>query len=104
MNDDPEISLMQWLSIDDLARYGDALATIDREEALYAELEKKIDLRRLLKIDLRRLLKIDPEYKEAFECMCRWGAAQKLRIRIEYQARVRTTNNSTDERNDQTGN
>ena len=96
MNDDPEISLMQWMSIDDLARYGDALATIDREEALYAELEKKIDL--------RRLLKIDPEYKEAFECMCRWGAAQKLRIRIEYQARVRMTNNSTDERNDQTGN
>jgi hypothetical protein len=101
MNDDPEISLMQWMSIDDLARYGDALETIEREEALYAELLNEIDPTRLLKIDLSR---IHIEYKEAVESVRRLGAALELKIWIEHQARVRMLNNSRDERNDQAGN
>jgi hypothetical protein len=87
MNDDPEISLMQWMSVDELTRYSNALETIEREEALYAELSKEIDPKRPL-----------IEYKEAFESMWRLCAAQDLKTRIVGQTidRVKATSKAWD--------
>jgi hypothetical protein len=75
MNDDPEITLMQWMSVDELTRYSDALETIERQEALYAELRKEIDPKRPL-----------IECKEALECCCCLMAALGLKLQMERQA------------------
>jgi hypothetical protein len=75
MNDDPEITLMQWMSVDELMRYSDALETIEREEALYAELRKEIDPKRPLM-----------ECKETLDCCCSLMAALNLKLQMERQA------------------
>src|SRR6516164_7419030 len=87
MKDDPEVTLMQWMSVDQLTRYGDALETIEREEALYAELRKEIDPKRPL-----------IEYKKEFESMSRLCAAQDLKMRIEGQTidRIKATSKGWD--------
>jgi hypothetical protein len=87
MNDDPEVTLMQWMSVDELTRYSDALETIEREEALYAELRKEIDPKRPL-----------IEYKEAFESCCRSMAALDLKMQMERQTidRIKATSKGWD--------
>jgi hypothetical protein len=41
MDSDLEITLMQWMSIDELAHYNDALATIEREEAFFDRFKRQ---------------------------------------------------------------
>src|SRR5262245_35821059 len=82
MSDDPEITLIQWLSIDEVARYSDLLTTIEREEAAFEKFKERIDPNVPIIED-----------KEAFESLNRLLTARNTKQQIEREAlqRIETT-------------
>jgi hypothetical protein len=72
--EDLEVTLMQWMSVDQLDRYSDVLQTIEREKEAVERLKEQIDPKTPLM-----------QYPGAFESFLRLMAAEDRKILIERQ-------------------